>query len=268
MIHKRNYTFIMSELLPEGKSGDWSIIKSIMPKGFLLNTYSPAGVFYHDNLSTDFPVVRLVRGSEKTMMSDTPMEQEGLRIPAIQAHGHVLIIGLGIGLLPILLKKHNKLTSKITIVEENTDVANLVYDYIKWRQTKLIISEGKHFLSTCKTKFDYIFIDVWPAIVPVLRNADEWVNLAKQCLDEKGTVRYWLQELHDRIRSRLPKSPILIHGPPAIYDPCLICGKKLRNDYGGVCMDCADELEISELFVRKDKHEEDKSRVIQNSQLH
>lgn len=30
--------------------------------------------------------------------------------------------------------------------------------------------------------------------------------------------------------------------------PCLRCGKTLRWDYDGLCMDCADELGISEMF--------------------
>jgi hypothetical protein len=33
--------------------------------------------------------------------------------------------------------------------------------------------------------------------------------------------------------------------------PCLRCGKTLRADYNGICMDCADELGISEFS--KDK---------------
>jgi hypothetical protein len=30
--------------------------------------------------------------------------------------------------------------------------------------------------------------------------------------------------------------------------PCVRCGKVIRNDYNGFCMDCADELGISEFF--------------------
>ncbi|MCJ7768445.1 hypothetical protein MUP79_08645 [Candidatus Bathyarchaeota archaeon] len=30
--------------------------------------------------------------------------------------------------------------------------------------------------------------------------------------------------------------------------PCVRCGKVMRSDYHGFCMDCADEIEISELF--------------------
>ena len=31
-------------------------------------------------------------------------------------------------------------------------------------------------------------------------------------------------------------------------DPCLLCGKHPRCDYDGICMDCADEMQVSEIF--------------------
>ena len=33
-------------------------------------------------------------------------------------------------------------------------------------------------------------------------------------------------------------------------NPCSKCGKPLRHDYDGLCMDCADELGVSELFEK------------------
>lgn len=30
-----------------------------------------------------------------------------------------------------------------------------------------------------------------------------------------------------------------------IYEPCLICAKTLRNDYAGLCMDCADSMGLT-----------------------
>ena len=36
-----------------------------------------------------------------------------------------------------------------------------------------------------------------------------------------------------------------------IDEPCLRCGIPVRLDYYGLCMDCADELGISELFKEK-----------------
>lgn len=35
-----------------------------------------------------------------------------------------------------------------------------------------------------------------------------------------------------------------------INKSCNKCGKTIRHDYNGVCMDCADELGISEIFER------------------
>jgi len=38
-----------------------------------------------------------------------------------------------------------------------------------------------------------------------------------------------------------------------VYTPCKKCGKSPRVDYKGYCMDCADELGISELFQKENK---------------
>lgn len=45
---------------------------------------------------------------------------------------------------------------------------------------------------------------------------------------------------------------------PLICDvtkPCNRCGKILRRDYSGLCMDCADELGLSEMHKKKSKEE-------------
>lgn len=250
MIHRKDYTFIMSEKLHRGSSGNYSIARKTMEKGTLLRTYSPAGFFYIDRVNSSMPVVMLLNGG-CPVMSDTPMEQEGLRIPVIAAHGDVLTMGLGIGLFPTLLREHNKTVKSITIVESSKHVAKLVYEHIANSHTELIVSEGKKFLSTCKKKYDFIFIDVWNAFTTTIKEIDEWTELAKPCLREGGEVRCWLQELYDRIKDKLPTEPAEPTGLPAIYAPCLICGKKLRNDYAGLCMDCADDMEVSEMYIRR-----------------
>ena len=42
-----------------------------------------------------------------------------------------------------------------------------------------------------------------------------------------------------------------------INDPCIRCGKPIRADYRGFCMDCADTLNISELNNRGEPTEEE-----------
>jgi len=251
MIQVSRYTTALSRKFTEKSIGDFAIKKDVLLRGTIIRTYYPGGMFYHDMLNRDFPTVRLTEEKGGVWMSDTPMEQEGLRVPSMIARGDILIVGLGLGLLPILIKMRNKMVDSITIIEKNREVANLVYNKIKSRKTSLLLNDGESYLSVPGRKFDFIFIDVWGSITAPIKEIGHWTNLAKGRLKEDGKVRCWLQELYDRIKLRLPKEPILKPGLPAVYDPCLICGKKIRNDYGGLCLDCADDLGVSELYAHK-----------------
>lgn len=250
MIHIKDYTMALYNKLNEAEEGNFKITKTIIKKGTGLTTYSPLGFFYFDKFGGDFHSVRLEEDGG-VWMSDTPMEQESLRITSVLARGDMLIIGLGLGLLPILIKTHNRLVNTITIIEKNPEVVKLVYDKIKFRKTSVEVCDGEDYLTHTSRKFDFIYVDMWGSIIASLKQIDYWTNLAKRCLRENGEVRCWLQELYDRIKDKLPKEPTAPTKPAGIHDPCLICGKKLRNDYAGLCMDCADELGVSEMFVGK-----------------
>lgn len=251
MIQVNRYTTILSRKFEEKSIGNFSIKKDVISKGTVIRTYYPGGMFYRDRLNRDFPIVRLTEEGEATWMSDTPMEQEALRIPSIIARGDVLIIGLGLGLLPTLIKLRNTMVDSITFIEKNQEVANLVYAEIKTRKTSLLLNNGESYLKVPGRKFDFIFIDIWGSITAPMKEIDHWTELAGNRLKKDGEVRCWLQELYDRIKHKLPKEPVLKPGFPAVYDPCLICGKKLRNDYAGLCLDCADDMEVSELFTER-----------------
>ena len=250
MIFKTHYATYLSQKLPEGKSGEFSITKMVIPKGTVARTYSQVGMFHRDEFSTDFPVVVLTEEGNGVWMSDSPMEQESLRLTVTAARGNVLIVGLGIGLLTTLIKPNNKMVHTITIIEKEQDVADLVYKHIKTNRTSLIMGDAKEYLSTTDDRYDFIYIDIWQGIMGPIVEGEQWVALASRCLKEKGEVRWWLQELHERVKSKLPKEPIgkafLVVG-----DPCLICGKMYRWDYAGLCMDCADMLEVSEMYVKR-----------------
>lgn len=266
MIRTEYYTTVLSRIIPEGRSGKFYIRKVVLPKGREIRTYSPTGVFYFDKLDKDFPTVVLREDTDieklpdQVWMSDAPMEQEGMRYASLVAKGDILVLGLGLGLLPTLIKMRNvgvrnRMVKSITIVEIEQDVVNLVYDHIKTKRTKLIIADAKDYLEKTDDRYDFIFIDIWASFVATLTEAEHWASLASRCLKdgivpEQG-VRWWVQELHARIKDKLPKSPVAEPGKPAVYPPCLVCGKTIRNDYAGLCMDCADTLGVSELFVKK-----------------
>lgn len=253
MIDTINYTTELTRLIPIGESGRFRIEKSTILKGTLMRTYHPSGYFYRDELSSDFPAVRLLEGDDRVWMSDTPMEQESLAVPSAIARGNVLIIGLGLGLLPQLLRRRRRV-KKITIIEKEADVVMLVYPYIRLPKTSVVVSDAKTYIEYATAfgyQYDFIFIDVWGCIVAPIREIEEWTELVKPVVAPGGVVCCWLQELYDRIKDKLPKEPVPPTGLSAFCEPCLICGKKLRNDYAGLCMDCADELEVTELFTEK-----------------
>lgn len=253
MIRTKLYTTALSRTIPEGQSGRFKIVKTLVHKGTRMRTYSPMGSIYFDKYDGDFPMVKLIEVEEgepdTVWMSDTAMEQEAMRPASIAARGDVLIAGLGLGLLPTMMKMHNKKVKSVTILEREQDVANLVYDHIKTRKTRLLVCDAKDYFYDADRKYDFIFIDIWGAFITPLKEGELWSAQAHLCLKEGGKVRFWMQELHERIKDSLPKEPAMKSGPAAIRDPCLVCAKTLRFDFAGLCMDCADVLGVSEMFV-------------------
>ncbi len=253
MIDPNRYSHAIYHKLPHRRIGNFSIEKSVLPKGKSTRTYHPSGFFYNDELSDDYPVVMLQEGDD-ILMSDTPMEQEAYSLPVAFAYGDVLMVGLGLGLLPQLLKEHNMQVDHITIVELREEVKGLVWDRVKVPKADMVIADGKEFLKNAGKRFDYVFIDVWGTINGTLEDVRNWRELAQGCLRKGGIVDFWLRELYNRIEYRLDQGPSLATSPPGLNDPCLICGKKWRNDYAGLCADCADPLGLSEFFVKREEN--------------
>ena len=250
MIKTARYTTIMSSLLKECHNGNFSIRKKVIPKGTILDMYdSVTGRLYKDEYDADFPVV-VLQENGNVWMSDTPYEQEGIKRPLKLAKGEILISGLGIGLFPVLASRKTKVRH-IDIVEKNKEVIELVFNQIETPKMRIIQDDIYAFLKATTHKYNLIFIDIWADHFGPIKEIREIKQLASRCLEPEGIALCWLQELYDRIEAKLPREPTRMTGDIGIYEPCLICGKILRSDYANLCMDCADALEISELFIRR-----------------
>jgi len=252
MIETAKYITIMSQILKEASVGNFRLKKKVIPKGAELQMYNRnEGRLYWDRIDSDFPVVVLeekVDDDWQVWMSDAPMEQEST-MPAVEmARGDVLICGLGIGLLPTLIKDKQSVKN-IDIVELNKEVIELVFNQIKTPKMNIIHADAWKYLAQTEKKYDFIHIDIWGSIYAPFKEISKAIELSKRCLKPNGQARCWLQELYDRIAHKLPKKPMRSRGV-GFYPPCLICGKTLRNDYAGLCMDCADALGVSELFIQ------------------
>ena len=109
--------------------------------------------------------VRLVVGGE-IMMSDTQMEQRTNRYFVRNAHGDVLIAGLGIGMILVPLAKSGKVKS-IVVVEKSEDVIALVEprmpDEVR-AITKVVHADVMTWTPPRGALFDWIYFDIWPTV--------------------------------------------------------------------------------------------------------
>lgn len=122
---------------------------------------------------------RLTRnGNGGVTMTDTRFERRTTWPAYREAHGDTLILGLGLGMLPIALEGKDDVDS-VTIVEIDPDVIALVKPVIDKHAPNTIVIEGDAFLPertglpTTREGggFDTIFADIWPTIC-----ADDYVE--------------------------------------------------------------------------------------------
>ena len=119
----------------------------------------------------------------KVMMSDTPMERRSNARMVEMSRGHVLIGGLGLGMViwPLLAKKPD--LHSLTILEINPDVIRLVERHLPGGSRLTIIQADvfKWRPSRRMPKFNTIYFDIWPDICD--SNVAESGKLFRRYLD-------------------------------------------------------------------------------------
>lgn len=123
------------------------------------------------------------------VMSDTQMERRTNAPFIMVAKGHVLIGGLGIGLvLPPLLGKNEVLS--VTVIEKEQDVIGLVAK--KYRHPKLTVAHADATTYEPTQKFDTIYMDIWPDL-----NTDNLQQMTalklryRKWLNKRGWIGCW-----------------------------------------------------------------------------
>jgi len=190
----REYPFTMSNVLKEGRAGRFALEKAVMPKGDIIDGYErPTGRMVKMRNGFDRPIVRLTEDGN-TWMSDNPFEVASIMSAVEAARGDVLTAGLGLGLIPTLIK--DKVT-RIDIVEMNQEVIDLVFHQVANQKMQVIRDDLFHYLRTTKRRYDFIAIDVWQDTLLPLLEMDEAKRIARRCLKPGGDIWCWLQETHD-----------------------------------------------------------------------
>jgi hypothetical protein len=152
--------------VPEGERGEWrverfkiskkesewanlrAVINGRMREKVLPGTYT-----------------RLVHKRRGVIMSDTIAEMSDHRFAVMMAKDHVLINGLGIGMvLGAMLKKPE--VSRVTVVELEPDVIKLVAPtYTKDRRVEVVEADAFDFQPPADVRYGCVWHDVWDSIM-------------------------------------------------------------------------------------------------------
>lgn len=155
-----NETFpLIHALVPPGKSGTAEVTHFTITR----DTMGARMFVRPDEYIQPGTYARLTIHGE-VMMSDTPMERRSNLEFVRQAHGHVLIAGLGLGMIVFpLLERPKSEISSVTVIEANPDVIALVKPYLP-DDTRLRIIQADIFEWKPDRKFATIYFDIWPTI--------------------------------------------------------------------------------------------------------
>ena len=147
--------------LPDGQKGNWKVEKFTITE----DDSMMAMFRFKGRAPSPGTYTRLMCGST-VVMSDTPSEQRDHWHPIRYAKDHVLINGLGIGM--VLLNCMNKPeVNKATVIELSQDVIDLVGPYYKEKygvKLDIIQSDAMTFKPPKDAKYGMVWHDIWSHI--------------------------------------------------------------------------------------------------------
>jgi len=156
----------------------------------------------------------LISKSEGVMMSDYPDERITNQKFLENAHGDILIFGLGIGLIVFPLLNEDDVRS-ITIVELDSELPGLVGPVIKTIDSmgKVTILNGDAFEYADKLdkKYDTIYFDIWARITDESYEEMEKLHELYRPLlkDENGYIDSWRYDSKGDIVNKINKKKLL-----------------------------------------------------------
>ncbi len=150
-----------SQLPPDGKSGNWSIetfevTKQESDLSRIRSIFRPLEAVEAGHYK------RLVRSGE-VIMSNTQMELRTNSAIMHRAKGHVLINGLGLGVvLAHILSKPE--VESVTVIEKSEDVIKLTAPHFKDKRLTVIHADAYDYKPEPKKRFAAVWHDIWDDI--------------------------------------------------------------------------------------------------------
>ena len=155
--------------IPEGQSGEWSVQSFEVPDDHSTSMFNLRAIrdlgphrVVPPGRYTRLLDTRRMKG-DQTVMSDTPAEAWDHYPPYRMAQGHVLLNGLGLGLLlKAILSKLN--VERITVVEISEDVIALVAPSYRDPRLTIVHDDALTWQPPRGSQFDAVWHDIWTDI--------------------------------------------------------------------------------------------------------
>lgn len=187
--------------VPESQSGKWKIVtRKVDEMEALLDSFSKVQQGVPEFVVSPGEYKVLV-GPMGVMMSNTQLEYR-TNAPIIEkAHGHVMIAGLGLGMIlrPIAEKPEVK---SITVLEKEPDVERMVADHYAdlVASGKLRIRLANVFHWRPDRQFDFVYHDIWPDVGP--KNLKAFEVLRKKYAPFAKEQHFWAEDLCLRMKQQ------------------------------------------------------------------
>lgn len=155
--------------VPDGARGKWNIrTRTLTEQDVMLRNFKAANEGFPEFTTCPgtYTILSYTTpdGSEEVMMSNTQFEYR-TNVGFVQnARGHVLIAGLGLGMILRPLAANPNVKS-ITVIEKDPDVIALVAPHYADLE-QLAIIQGDIFKHECIRTYDWALFDIWPTTTP------------------------------------------------------------------------------------------------------
>lgn len=238
---------------PSIERGNFKISKGFAKKGISDNFwYNPRTArisYFATPFDMEYPALHQFIGNKWVVwMSGSPLECLSMKSHAQRASGHMLIGGLGLGILAWLCAA-KPLVKSVTVVELQKEVIDLVGPVVGHPKIHIIQGDVRQHIQDTKSKYDFISLDIWPGIGRAALEAFDAKRYASQSLNRGGVVRTWLDEIADRLsktnaidnavqQARTTRGKMLDQPQMVGNRACELCGAKPFIDCYGFCMEC------------------------------
>ena len=150
--------FLQKVTIPEGQRGLWRVERFEIDK-----MHAAMSLFsYRARAPQPGTYTRLLRG-QHCVMSDTDAEMRDHRYAVYKATGHVLLNGLGIGMVLAACLRKPEVT-KATVIEIDADVIALVGPHYTDARVEIVCADALTYQPPKAVRYGMVWHDIWSNI--------------------------------------------------------------------------------------------------------